>query len=363
MFIIAIMGVVVNLLLVAILGGHSHAHGGHSHSHDHSHGEHSHGQIHSHRLFGHTTHSSRTSSTSSRSSSDNLAAIEEGGGGSGDHEKHNHSGTSSSSSSDDGHGHDHGHVHGHGSNNIHSHSPADHHHAADEAGANESSSPSGSGHGLFGHDHSHGLLGQSHNRSEHNHSHGNDHGHTHDHDNMNVRGAVIHVLGDLVQSVGVAIAGALIWYHADDPRWALADPICTFLFAALVLFTTFSILRDIADVLMERAPRGQDVGEIWKDLIKIEGVDDVHDLHVWSLTPGIPLLCAHVSKAPRADSAAVLHSVTMYCRSLGIEHTTIQIVEDVAICPCGVNSRGGTESNRSSRRSLPDVEEGAILSS
>ena len=74
--------------------------------------------------------------------------------------------------------------------------------------------------------------------------------------NINVRGAVIHVVGDLVQSLGVAVAGALIWAHPGDARWALADPVCTFVFAALVLWTTLAILRDIADVLMERTPRG-----------------------------------------------------------------------------------------------------------
>ena len=119
------------------------------------------------------------------------------------------------------------------------------------------------------------------------------------------------------------------------------------------MFTTFSILKDIGDVLMERAPRGADVGEIWKDLIKLEGVDDVHDLHIWSLTPGIPLLCAHVSTSAGAQPQMVLHNVTMYCRGLGIEHTTIQIVENISICPCGISSRAGSLSNMSSMRSLP----------
>jgi zinc transporter 2 len=86
------------------------------------------------------------------------------------------------------------------------------------------------------------------------HSHGHGHGHGHSHDNINLRGAVLHVIGDLVQSAGVAIAGALIWAHQDDPRWYVADPICTFLFSVLVLWTTKNIVMDIVAVLMERAP-------------------------------------------------------------------------------------------------------------
>lgn len=173
---------------------------------------------------------------------------------------------------------------------------------------------------------------QNHEHHYHNHNH-----HEGSDGNINMRGAIVHVLGDLVQSVGVAIAGALIWWHQDDPRWALADPICTFLFAILVLWTTVSILRDVSDVLMERAPRGVEVGVIGQNLLKIQGVSDVHDLHIWSLTLGIPLLCAHVVLTPGADPAEVLRRVTQYCRTLGIDHTTIQLVmEGYGGCPCGV---------------------------
>jgi zinc transporter 2 len=237
-----------------------------------------------------------------------------------------------------GGGHSHsGHSHGAAEHAEHSHFHRDgdhgelsgsaaeegHHHAAEEL----SSSPSSI--------HNHTLPHQE----SHNHTH------THTHSpgsNINIRGAVIHVIGDLVQSIGVAIAGALIWYHQDDPRWALADPICTFLFAALVLGTTFAILKDIGDILMERAPRGgKGPTEILKDLIEIEGVKEVHDLHLWSLTPGIPLLCAHVATAAAANPAEVLRKVTSYCRiELGIEHTTIQMVDgDGEACTCGVNLR------------------------
>lgn len=174
--------------------------------------------------------------------------------------------------------------------------------------------------------------------------HHHDHGHSkdggHDRRNINLRGAVVHVIGDLLQSIGVAVAGALIWYNQDDPRWYLADPICTFLFAVLVMWSTAAIVRDISDVLMERVPRGLSIASIHTALSRIPGVEEVHDLHVWSLTPGIPLLCAHINLDLEADPTDVLHAVNTYCRSLGIEHSTVQLVVNGRVCPC-VEGEGG----------------------
>jgi hypothetical protein len=187
----------------------------------------------------------------------------------------------------------------------------------------------------------------------------------------------------------------------DDPRWYVADPICTFLFAGLVLWTTRIILRDIADVLMERAPRGINIMTLNDDLTRVSvgalggaaggqahlycplpacapshapraahlsvvgtnrwlidiapspppprspfprptwqmpGVQEIHDLHVWSLKPGIPLLCAHVVLTPTADPTETLHAVTTHCRALRIQHTTIQLVTNDTLCPCGTKS-------------------------
>lgn len=142
------------------------------------------------------------------------------------------------------------------------------------------------------------------------------------------------MLGDLLQSIGVALAGALIWWHQDNPSWYIVDPICTFIFALLVLWTTASILRDITVVLMERVPRGLCINTINDELSRAPGVQDVHDLHVWSLTPGIPLLCAHINLLDSADPTETLQAVTKYCRSQGIEHSTFQLVHNGRACPC-----------------------------
>lgn len=98
-----------------------------------------------------------------------------------------------------------------------------------------------------GHGHSHGDDSKSEEEEEEGKEESGGHGHSHS-QNINVRAAFIHVLGDLVQSIGVLIASILIWYNPD---WAIADPICTFIFSVLVLVTTIGILRDSLHVLME----------------------------------------------------------------------------------------------------------------
>ncbi|KAI3415647.1 hypothetical protein GPALN_005243 [Globodera pallida] len=101
------------------------------------------------------------------------------------------------------------------------------------------------------------------------------------HTNMNVRAAFIHVLGDLIQSVGVLFAGLLIYWK---PNWAILDPICTLLFSAIVLSTTIYIIRDALVVLLEGRPSNIDFRHVFDALEHIEGVKKVHDLRIWALT-------------------------------------------------------------------------------
>lgn len=80
---------------------------------------------------------------------------------------------------------------------------------------------------------------------------------------MNMRAAVIHLVGDIVQSIGVVIAAIIIYCK---PTWVIIDPICTFIFTILVLFTTIPIFRDCVTVLMEASPQGIDVEQCYKDI-------------------------------------------------------------------------------------------------
>lgn len=139
------------------------------------------------------------------------------------------------------------------------------------------------------HQHGHGHGGG------HGHSHGGsiEHGHSHSEaENINVRAAYIHVIGDFIQSFGVFVAAILIYYK---PEWSIADPICTFLFSILVLFTTFNIIKDTLQVLMEGIPKGIDFNEVRAIFLSIPGVKRVHNLRIWALSLDKTALSAHLA--------------------------------------------------------------------
>ncbi|KNC80652.1 hypothetical protein SARC_06990 [Sphaeroforma arctica JP610] len=179
------------------------------------------------------------------------------------------------------------------------------------------------------HSHSHGLGG-----GDHGHSHGDapekGHGHAHGtsaqeevEENINVKAAYIHVLGDLVQSIGVVIAAALVWHN---PELVWVDPICTFLFSILVLATTFNLMRDALHVLMEGVPKGIDVNALKEELESLPGVVISHDLHVWSITIGQPALAVHLCLEPEVCTATVLlEAQHVICDNFGIHHSTVQL--------------------------------------
>jgi zinc transporter 2 len=140
---------------------------------------------------------------------------------------------------------------------------------------------------------------------QHGHSHGG--GSTHSHDNINVRAAFIHVVGDFLQSFGVFVAAVVIYYKKE---WIIIDPLCTFLFSVLVMFTTFAIIRDTLTVLMEGAPKGIDFNEVMKILLNIDGVKRVHNLRIWALSLDKIAMSAHVAISPEVNPQNVLMVAT-----------------------------------------------------
>lgn len=142
-------------------------------------------------------------------------------------------------------------------------------------------------------------------------------------DNINVRGACLHVFGDLIQSVGVMIGGGIIWAR---PQWKVVDLICTLLFSVIVLGTTIKMLRDIMEILMESTPREIDVKRLENGLCKVPGVIAVHDLHIWAITMGKTLLACHVTIFSDADADVVLEKILSYCEQVfNISHVTVQV--------------------------------------
>ncbi|XP_052765374.1 proton-coupled zinc antiporter SLC30A2-like isoform X2 [Mya arenaria] len=145
--------------------------------------------------------------------------------------------------------------------------------------------------------------------------------------NINVRAAFIHVLGDLLQSVGVFVAALIIYFK---PEWKLADPICTFVFSVIVLVTTLTIMRDILVVLMEGTPRSVNFKDIYRSLKDIKEVCDIHDLRIWSLSMDKVALSVHIAVDRKTDPFAILQQASYMIRSqFGISETTIQVEEYV----------------------------------
>lgn len=141
-------------------------------------------------------------------------------------------------------------------------------------------------------------------------------------DSLNVSAALRHVLADLAGSVGVILAALIILFTG----WEAVDPIIGALIGALVLFSAWPILRDSVSVLLEQAPAGVDVEEIKRSLEGADGVVDVHDLHVWTITSGFPALAVHVLVEQGEDCHACRRALEqMLAERFGIDHTTIQV--------------------------------------
>jgi cation diffusion facilitator family transporter len=120
------------------------------------------------------------------------------------------------------------------------------------------------------------------------------------------------------------IASGIIWF---DPNLKLADPICTYIFSVIVMFTTIKVAKDCIFVLMEAAPEGVNMAKFEDELSKVPGVIDVHDLHVWSLSAGKLAMSAHLLTTK--ETQCILKKATKISRAFNIYHTTIQ-VENIA---------------------------------
>ncbi|KAH7947030.1 hypothetical protein HPB52_007427 [Rhipicephalus sanguineus] len=143
--------------------------------------------------------------------------------------------------------------------------------------------------------------------------------------NINVRAAFIHVLGDLIQSVGVLIAAIVIYFC---PSCGVVDPVCTLMFSVIVLVTTLTILREALNVLMEGIPHSVDYHQVKRLLLSVDGVARVHDLHIWALSLDKLAVSAHVVLVPGADAMSVRRNASrMIRRNFDVFKLTLQMEE------------------------------------
>lgn len=141
-------------------------------------------------------------------------------------------------------------------------------------------------------------------------------------ENLNVRSAFLHVIGDLLGSVGAIVAAILIILFG----WYIADPIASMIVSLLVLYSGLGVLKDSVNILMEGKPFDIDSGEMIAKLKLIDNVEDVHDLHIWMITSDFSSMTAHLVVKEGADRDFILEqSKDMLDKDFGIKHVTIQM--------------------------------------
>jgi len=138
---------------------------------------------------------------------------------------------------------------------------------------------------------------------------------------LNARGALLHVLGDALGSLGAIGAGLCIWLWG----WQRADALAGLGVAVLVIVSAARLIRESLDVLLERVPRHLDLAQIAAEVRGIPGVRSIHDLHIWLVSSGFPAMSAHVDLEPDADPDGVRRAIhRLLHQHYAISHTTIQ---------------------------------------
>jgi cobalt-zinc-cadmium efflux system protein len=148
-----------------------------------------------------------------------------------------------------------------------------------------------------------------------------------DRDNLNIRGAAIHVLGDLLGSVAALAAGAVILFTS----WTPIDPLLSILVDLIILKSGWQVVADAGHILLEGAPGELDTRAIGPDLIaNVAGVTEVHHLHVWSITQARRMVTLHACIGETDNSDAIVKSIKARLKErFGLDHATIEIERGV----------------------------------
>ena len=152
-------------------------------------------------------------------------------------------------------------------------------------------------------------------------------------ENLNIRAAFWHVLGDTISSIGVVIAGIVIALTG----WGIVDPIIAIPIGIIILWGAMRLVRESVDILLEAVPKHIRVDEVIEGIKDIPGVEDVHDIHIWTITSGIHALSAHLRIEDQRVSASadIVGAVNQYLsRHFNITHTTLQL--ECESCPTGL---------------------------
>lgn len=142
-----------------------------------------------------------------------------------------------------------------------------------------------------------------------------------DQHDLNARGAYLHMMADAAVSLGVVLAGALIWFTG----WSLVDPLFSLVIVAVILWGTWGLLKDSVNLALDGAPREIDVTAIRESLLHLDGVTAIHDLHVWGLSTTETALTAHLVHQRPDANALLIEAQTLARERFSITHTTLQL--------------------------------------
>jgi len=165
---------------------------------------------------------------------------------------------------------------------------------------------------------------------------GNSHEHGH---SLNVRAAFLHMLGDTLSSVGVIIGAGIIYYT----NWFIIDPIISVMICVLILIWSYKLVMESVDVLLEATPKGINIDKVIESLKQIPGIDNAHDIHVWTITSGMYAMSGHIDTKDMLISETTRLSKEIN-RILGekfkIGHAVIQFG-----CECKINNAHNAHTN------------------
>jgi cobalt-zinc-cadmium efflux system protein len=170
-------------------------------------------------------------------------------------------------------------------------------------------------------------------------------------ENLNVRAAFLHVIGDVLGSVGAIVAGLLIWRWG----WLIADPLISVAMCLLIIYSSWQLIRESVNILLEGTPSHINIRAVVEAMHEVPGVTDVHDLHVWTISSGMEALSAHVTIEPSVSQREALDGLQERLRAgFNIGHLTIQIESPDESQVAGgrlyqIMRRGGSNSGDTSR--------------
>ena len=151
---------------------------------------------------------------------------------------------------------------------------------------------------------------------------------------LNIRAAFVHMLGDAISSVGI-IAGAIAIHFTGIDA---IDPILSILIGALIIWTAWDIIQESLNVLLEGLPRGMELSNVTDAMRQLDGVIDIHDLHIWSLGSSAHALSCHVliEDMPPSESNTILQRINELLCTFDIHHSTIQFEHTKCAAPCSI---------------------------